>query len=170
MKQVSNWIHDLSHLHSVPQLMVSLLTCFPDSRPHRHPWIPPFLKLITSFQSLNYHFCSTGFQIFPLPFVLIHAFTISFCDYYNKLTGLQMIPLGKTLLFKLAKKYNIVLLRCFKVSLQLLSLLIFFLSEVITITCLLFIFPDTHIHTYFSSFLLSFLFPFCFTKQSILHT
>lgn len=68
-----------------------------------------------------------------------------------------MIPLGKTLLFKLAKKYNIVLLRCFKVSLQLLSLLIFFLSEVITITCLLFIFPDTHIHTYFSSFLFFFL-------------
>lgn len=75
-----------------------------------------------------------------------------------------MTALGKTLLFKLDKKYDIDLLRCLKVSPHLLSFLIFFLLEIITVTCLLLIFLDTHIHTLLLPF--SCLFVFLSVPQS----
>ena len=80
-----------------------------------------------------------------------------------------MIALGKTL-FKLAKKYNIVLLRCFKVSLQLLSLLIFFFSEVITITCYLYFQTHTYTLLFLPFFYLFFFFSVSQSKVFYIHS
>lgn len=137
--------------------MKSLFVPFPNLGLHSSPWVPPFSKTITSIQSLNSHFYWAEFQIF----LLLLSFCPNSCFHHFLLWLLQKTNwfsdyhFGKVSFLKFDKKiYSFTEMSQSSPSTPLPIRLISFLSEIITINCLLFIFPDAHVHSFFLSFYL----------------